>query len=230
MVRSQEYAPGRLLDVHGEGKAGVVLMWHGRGPNERRVLAPLAATVASQGFRVLVPDWNSEAADVGRSELLASVRCAHAASGAIGLDPGELSIVGWSLGGTAAVGLGVHAASLGMTVKRVVTLAANFDSIDPISGVPLADPLPLGSDQTQFVVVHGNRDEIVDPAVARVGRRRLQDAGWAVSSVSTGTDHAGIVMAEYDQASQRCLPSDDEGRQLQGRVVIKALRPTSSWG
>ena len=223
--RTEEYAPGRLLDVHGDGDARIVLMWHGRGPNERDVLAPLAGTVAAQGYRVLVPDWSSEAPDGGRSDLLASFDWARrAVEDAHG--SGQLDLVGWSLGGTAAVGLATRSAT---PIHRVVTLAANFDAVDPISGSQLPDPLPPSNGQTHFVVIHGKRDEIVDPAIGRSGARRLQDAGWSLSSVSTGVDHAGIVMTEYDQARGRCVPSQDEVRLLQGQVVIKALGPTSSW-
>ena len=37
----EEYAAGRLLDSYGES-GPVVLLWHGRGPDERDVLARLA--------------------------------------------------------------------------------------------------------------------------------------------------------------------------------------------
>lgn len=65
-----EYAPGRLVDVHGGGQDGVVLLWHGRGPDERAALAPLATMIASSGVRVLAADWHSTAPDHGRSDVL----------------------------------------------------------------------------------------------------------------------------------------------------------------
>lgn len=225
MLRTEEYAPGRSLDVHGDGDAGVILLWHGRGPNERDVLTPLGRTLAAEGYRVLVPDWSSEAGDGGRSDLLASFDWARrAAEEAEGLRP--LDVVGWSLGGTAAIGLATRSAT---PIRRVVTLAANFDAVDPISGRHLPQPLPSCHDRTQFVVIHGTRDDVVDPAIGRAGAHRLQAAGWPVSLVSTGVDHAGIVMTEYDQTRGRCVPSQDEVRLLQGQVVVKALNATSSW-
>jgi alpha/beta superfamily hydrolase len=225
VLRTEEYAPGRLLDVHGDGEVGIVLMWHGRGPNERDVLTTLAGTVAAEGYRVLVPDWNSEADDGGRSDLLASLDWARRQSEDSGR-AGELALVGWSLGGTAAVGLAVQPS--GTPLDRVVTLAANFDSVDPISGVRLPDPLAPSNGRTHIVVIHGDRDEVVDPAIGRDGARRLQQAGWPVSLVNTGTDHAGVVMTAYDEAVQRCVPTDDEVRLRQGQVVIDGLRSTSS--
>jgi predicted esterase len=70
---TEEYAPGRHVDVHGEGQDGVVLMWHGRGPDERAAMAPLAQAVALAGVRVLAADWDSTAVDHGRSDILGSL-------------------------------------------------------------------------------------------------------------------------------------------------------------
>src|SRR5215204_215731 len=114
MVSTEEYAPGRSIDIHGDGTKGLVLIWHGRGPNERVALSPLATAVAAQDIRVLVADWNSQADDGGRADLLTSMRYAREHADAIGLDPARLVVVGWSLGGTAAVSLAVHAKRLGL--------------------------------------------------------------------------------------------------------------------
>lgn len=58
---SEEGAPPRRLDVHrpaADRPAGPsVLLWHGIGPDEKDVLAPLAREIASHGLPVLVPDW-----------------------------------------------------------------------------------------------------------------------------------------------------------------------------
>src|SRR4051794_8638290 len=66
---TDEYAPFRRLDVHGDGGDGVVLLWHGRAANSRGALAGLAAVIASEGKRVVVPDWDCDEPDGGRSAL-----------------------------------------------------------------------------------------------------------------------------------------------------------------
>jgi hypothetical protein len=69
--------------VNGSGEGGVVverrvdyglaLLWHRIGVDERDVLEPPARAVSGLGVAVVVPDWESEAADGGRAHLLASV-------------------------------------------------------------------------------------------------------------------------------------------------------------
>src|SRR4030095_6009013 len=100
-VSTQEYAPGRSIDIHGDGTKGLVLMWHGRGPNERAALSPLASAVAAQGIRVLVADWNSQADDGGRADLLTSMRYAREHADAIGRDPARVGVGRGVLGGAA---------------------------------------------------------------------------------------------------------------------------------
>jgi dienelactone hydrolase len=105
MATTQEYAPGRLVDVHGEGTRGIVLLWHGRGADSRTDVAGLAEEIAGHGLTVVVPDWSSYAPDSGRADLLASLEHARGVAADREVDPDRLVVVGWSLGGTAAVGL-----------------------------------------------------------------------------------------------------------------------------
>ncbi|BAJ31914.1 MULTISPECIES: hypothetical protein [Kitasatospora] len=77
------YGPERRpVDVH-RPRAGsasgplpaalpAVLLWHGRGADEREVLAPLARAAAALGVLVVVPDWRPDGPDGGRADLLAS--------------------------------------------------------------------------------------------------------------------------------------------------------------
>jgi hypothetical protein len=69
-----ESAPGQRADVHAGRLGGpAVLLWHGRGPDERAVLGPLASALADAGCVVVAPDWRSDAADGGKAQSLASV-------------------------------------------------------------------------------------------------------------------------------------------------------------
>src|SRR4051812_45538069 len=122
MMITEEYLPGRELDVHGEGHAGIVLLWHGRAGNSRRDVAGLAAAVASRGLRVVVPDWDCEDEDGGRSTLVGSLVYAHRLAVRMGRYPSDTVVAGWSLGGTAAVGLAISERET-LPIARVVLLS-----------------------------------------------------------------------------------------------------------
>lgn len=225
-----EHAPGRPSDIHGDTHDPVVLLWHGMEPDQRGLLAPLAQTLVDAGWSVVVPDWDSSAADGGRADLLGSARLARELLVDNGHDPDALAVVGWSLGGTAAVSLTVHAKRLGIGVGGTVTLAAAIDAVDPISGSLLPTPLPrppAGRD-ARVSVLHGNRDTVVDPGVGRATATRLAASGWDVELVSTETDHAGIAMTAYDADAGKYVSTEDDTRLLQGSAVVEALRRVSS--
>ncbi|PRC48713.1 esterase, partial [Mycobacterium sp. ITM-2017-0098] len=97
-MQTQEYAPGRSVDLVGDMSAPTVLLWHGMQTDSRAALRPLAEMLSEHGVGVVVADWNSHADDGGRADLLNSVDFARqflaAAEG--------LTLVGWSMGGVAA--------------------------------------------------------------------------------------------------------------------------------
>jgi dienelactone hydrolase len=208
-MESEEYAPGRLADIHAGSGAGHVLLWHGRGPNERGVLTTLAALVAARGPTVLVPDWNSEAEDGGRADLLRSLRFARDTVEAEGHDPDSLVLVGWSLGGTAAAGLTVHARRLGVGVARTVCLAGGFVAPDPISGDVLSGHL-TSPDPSPFTLIHGIADDIAPVAMSRAFEQVLEQSQWPVELIELPTEHFGIVGAAYDEASDTWVPATDD--------------------
>jgi dienelactone hydrolase len=193
VVETVEQAPGRAADVHHGIGPGYALLWHGRGPNERGALAPLARLIAARGPSVVVPDWSSEADDGGRADLLGSARLARERIDTAGGDPDSLVLVGWSLGGTAAAGLTIHARRLGVGIAHTVCLAGAFTAPDPISGDLLTGHLPDGRDRTPFTLMHGLADENVPVAASRAFAQALQLAAWPVEVVELPTDHFGIV-------------------------------------
>jgi dienelactone hydrolase len=228
IVETLEYAPGRPADLHAGAGAGHVLLWHGRGPNERGALSTLAGLVADRGPTVIVPDWSSEADDGGRADLLRSLRYARETVEADGHEPDSLVLVGWSLGGTAAAGLTIHARRLGVGVARTVCLAGGFVAPDPISGEVLGGHLPTTPDTAPFTLIHGIADDTAPVAMSRAFAQALELAHWPVELVEMPTDHFGIVGTHYDEARDTCLPATDE-RTL-ALVAEVADRITSSRG
>jgi dipeptidyl aminopeptidase/acylaminoacyl peptidase len=204
MVTS-EYAPGRLADLLGDPRHPAVLLWHGMQSDARTAVRPLAETIACHRVAVVVPDWNSHAADGGRADLLASVDFARLAVA----HPEGLVLVGWSMGGLAAAGLTVHSATVGVAVAHTVCLAGAFMAEDPISGERLPHDLAHDGASSAFTLLHGGSDDVVPIAASRDFAATLQRGGWAVELVELDADHGSIAGARYDPGADRYLPAND---------------------
>ncbi|MDQ3157420.1 MAG: alpha/beta fold hydrolase [Actinomycetota bacterium] len=204
--KTLEYAPGRRIDIYGKRSPSTLLLWHGRGPNERDVLAPLATLVAGRGVRVLVPDWDSTSPDGGRSDLLRSVKFARKYDA---VADSQLVVGGWSLGGTAAASLALNARRLGLEYVPAVCLAGAFRTTDPLSGGPFASILPSPRGPGSIRLIHGTKDDIAVIEGAREFAVVLRDSGWTTELLELSTDHAGIVGTEFDVDRTLCLPSVD---------------------
>ncbi|MEU6235265.1 alpha/beta hydrolase [Kitasatospora sp. NPDC047058] len=221
-----EYAAGRPMDVHRPaGRPGpwpVVLLWHGRGPDERDVLHPLAREAAGLGLLVLVPDWRSDAEDGGRAHLLASFAHARRHAAAYGGDPDRFVLAGWSMGGREAVALATHPDTpAGDRPTAAVGISSSY--VNPALTTGEA-PLPLLTGRVSPVplwLVHGTRDELV-PAE----RTRELDAALlkpAERLLEPDTDHAGTVLTEYDPAFNRCRPARAGHAVDAGRATARLL-------
>lgn len=186
MTETREYAPGRLLDVHGDPSAATVLLWHGRGPDEREVLAPFAGLIADTGLRVVVPDWDSTSEDGGRTHLLLSIK--HV----LGLDTPWL-VAGWSLGGAAAASLALNGRKLGLGPIAGVSLAGVFTKEDPLTGRPFLERVIYERRQGTITLIHGVDDAIAAVEASQAFHRNLTEAGWSGDLFELDTDHAGIV-------------------------------------
>lgn len=204
---TDEYAPGRLVDVHGDGQDGVVLLWHGRGPNERTVLGPLARAVTPSGVRVLAADWDSTAADHGRSDVLGSLEYARRTAAGLGIAPADVAVVGWSLGATAALSLAVGPAG----PARTVLLAPGDGprAVSAATGEPLPEVFPAPAGPHGIDLIHGSRDDISHPALVHALAARLRRAGWQPTVTELAVDHSGIVGLAIDPETQRYVPAED---------------------
>ncbi|MFF4222304.1 alpha/beta hydrolase [Streptomyces sp. L500] len=229
---------GKLIDVHrpapGAGPWGtapppVVLLWHGVGPDERDVMRPLAEAVAREGVLVLVPDWRSDEPDGGRAQLLASLEFARARAAGLGGDPERFVLAGWSAGGSAAVGVALRPdVAGGRRPAAVVSIASRYDLPNRTTGtVPLTDLTdPAGAPETSAVpitLVHGTADTLIPAERSRDVRDALAARDRPVLLEEPATDHAGVIMTEYDPAAGRCRPSEDPGVLAAGRTTARAI-------
>ncbi len=202
---TQEYAPGRAVDVIGDMSAPTVLMWHGMQTDSRTALRPLAEMLAMHKLGVVVADWDSHANDGGRADLLSSVDFARQFGGAAA----GLALVGWSMGGVAAAGLTVHSARFDVSLVHTICLGGAFMARDPISGEHVADgltPLAVGS---PFTLLHGVHDDVVPVTASREFAAGLERVGWPVRLVELDTDHGAIAGARYDATVDQYFPADD---------------------
>ncbi|MGP4046401.1 alpha/beta hydrolase [Streptomyces sp. 2A115] len=216
---------GQLLDIHRATApdAPTVLLWHGRGPAERDVLGALAATVARLGATVIVPDWHPDAPDGGRPQLAASLRFTWD----FVPDPAKITLVGWSLGGRAAMATALRPdPPEGWRPAAVVGIAARYNQPEPLLGLPspmavcaTAPPLPIH-------LVHGTADRVCDFANAREFQAVLASHGRQAPLTELTTDHSGAVMAEYAPELGRCRPAHSGSSYREGlrtaRVIAEA--------
>jgi predicted esterase len=194
------------------GPEPVVLLWHGVGPDERDVLEPLARATAALGVVVFVPDWRSDAPDGGRGHLLSSVSFARQQASRFGGNADAIVLAGWSKGGNAAAGLAVNPmAASGWQPAAVVCLAAGFSRPAPTTGTAPASDLAVASAApVPFWLVHGTLDPVVNITESPKFAALLTEHGWPVQLEELQTDHAGVVMAEYDEEHRRCRPSSEQ--------------------
>ncbi|MBF9071552.1 alpha/beta hydrolase [Streptacidiphilus fuscans] len=205
------YGPGDLLlDVHRpEGTpTGTVLLWHGRGAQERDVLGALAQQAAARGLLVLVPDWQPDAEGAGWSQLRASAAFLRQRAGEWGGDPEHAVLAGWSLGARAALATVLRPADSwdGWRPAAVVGIAGNYlTSHDPRMGPPATEELATTAQPPLPVhLVHGSADTLVDVSNSREFHTALAQHHWPVAYTETATDHAGVVMTEFAPELGRC--------------------------
>ncbi len=186
-----------------------MLLWHGRGPNERDVLAPLASAMAREGFVVFVPDWQSDRQPEARNDLLTSLSYALDRAPSAGGDKDRTIVAGWSLGANAAADLVLHPEEAdGWRPAGFAGFAGSYDE-SPISGLPLVGapgtvPAPMS---IPCLVTHGSNDTVVPVQRSRDFAQRVSASGWPISTLEPETDHAGVIGTEYDPNMGRCFPT-----------------------
>ncbi|MCV7424692.1 esterase [Mycobacterium yunnanensis] len=219
-----DYAPGRAADVYGSPDDPAVLLWHGMQTDSKGALTPLAALIAGHRLAVVVPNWNSHAADGGRADLLASAAFARGNA----VNAGNLVVVGWSMGGLAAAGATMNPEVAGMRFAHTICLAGAFTATDPISGGRLEEQ-PSVAPTGAFTLLHGLHDDVVPITVSTTFANHLGDHGWPAEVVELDADHGSIAGAAYDAEGDRYVPSDDPrtvdvAREVAERIAVAAGR------
>lgn len=218
-VRTVEYAPGRLADVFGEPAPSTILLWHGAQTDARAAVGPLAGMLGGRSAVVVVPDWNSHAADGGRADLLRSLEFTRN----LATDAERILLVGWSMGGAAAAGVTLHAAQFDFAPAHTVCLAGAFMVPDPISGAPLTDGLNAAGVGSPFSLLHGLDDDVVPVAASRDFAARLESVGWPVEMVELAADHGSIAGADYDALADRYEPAKDGPARIVAQQVADRI-------
>jgi acetyl esterase/lipase len=235
--RAVPYGHGKVLDIYrpgwteaATGPEPVVLLWHGVGPDDRETLEPLACATAALGLTVVVPDWRSDAPDGGRAHLLSSVSFTRQQAPVLGGNADAIVLAGWSRGGRAAAGLAVNPeVAGGWRPAAVVCLASGFSRPAPTTGTsPAIDLAQGGVTPVPVWLVHGTADPVVSITESRKFAALLATYGWPVQLAELPTDHAGVVMTEYDPERGRCRPASDrnaiEAGQRTARILQAAAR------
>jgi predicted esterase len=207
------YCGEQLLDIYEpevSRTSTAVVLWHGRGANEREALEPLARHVAGGGVRVMVPDWSTDDDADGRNHLTASLSFVLN-SGSKERPVTRVVLAGWSLGASAGLDLLCHAEAFGgWRPDALVCISGGFHR-SPYSPEQPSDSSVDPS--VPLVLIHGASDEVVPPERSRVTFDRLLQEGWNVTLREVATDHAGAIGTVFDPARHRCVPTDDPGRQ-----------------
>ncbi len=223
-------ANGKAVDIYRPSTRGgpdplpAVLIWHGMGPDERDILRPVAAAVAAGGTVVFAPDWRSDAPDRGRAHLLDSLEFVRKEAAGHGADADRLVVAGWSAGAGAAVGL-VTRPDLFDAPRpaAVVGLAGRYDVPARTTGTaPLDDVVAHAPEAAPVHLVHGTEDGL-DVTHSRVFAEALAARSWPVRLVEPVSDHAGVLMSEYDAVVGRCVPSASEWARVGGEATVEAI-------
>jgi predicted esterase len=219
----------RLLDVYRPAphrtSAPCVLLWHGVGPDERDVLATLAQETASYGRTVFVPDWRSDAADGGRSHLIASLRYVRDNASVHGADPEHIVLAGWSAGAGSAIAIALRPdLTDGWRPAAVVGIAGDYDRpARSTASVPLHDLAETSASPVPVRLVHGSADSAVSIHRSRALHTELQARHWPVQLAELDTDHAGVIATEYDPALGRCRATTDPRALDAGADVARVI-------
>jgi hypothetical protein len=107
----------------------------------------------------------------------------------------------------------------------VICLATGFTNRAPITGTsPASDLAAAAVSPVPFWLVHGTLDPVISVTESRNFAALLAMCGWPVQFEEPRTDHAGVVMAEYDPELKRCRPARDRSAVEAGQRTAEVMR------
>ena len=97
--------------------------------------------------------------------------------------------------------------------------------MSPIGNGPIADlsRAAASGKPVPFHLVHGTRDSRVNIQQSRDFAAAAADRGWPIRLTEPDTDHAGVVMTEYDPARRRCRPTIEPHAVAAGRLSARTI-------
>ncbi|MDG4863196.1 alpha/beta hydrolase, partial [Streptomyces sp. T-3] len=206
-----------------------VLLWHGLGPDERDILAPLAREIARLGVTVLVPDWRSDRPDGGREHLTDALRFGrdYARDGVDGVR--QLVLAGWSAGAGAAVGAALQPELFdGWRPAAVVGIAGGYRRPARTTGTAPLEAVGRATAPVPVRLVHGTMDAAVPVDSSRELHEALLAHGWDSELSEPAADHAGVLGCVYDPTAQRCLPAAEPSVRDLGRATARVIAAAAS--
>ncbi len=172
----------------------------------------------------MVPDWRSDAPDGGRAHLQESLQFTRSHTAELGGDPAHFVLAGWSMGGRAAMGIAMHPETAGgWRPAAVVGIASSYQAAAPTTGTSPLDELTRQARPLPVYLVHGTGDTVVDVRHSRELFTKMRERNWPVSIDTPESDHAGVVMTEYDPRLGRCRPVRAGHAQQAGKTTARIL-------
>ncbi len=100
--------------------------------------------------------------------------------------------------------------------------------MSPVRNGPMADiaapaAAGAGAEPVPFHLAHGTRDTMVNIQQSRDFAAAAASHGWPVRLTEPDTDHAGIVMTEWDPARRRCRPTTEPHAVTAGRLLARTI-------
>jgi dienelactone hydrolase len=211
-LHTSEYAPGKRAIIRDADPAHVALLWHGRGRCQAHVMDRVAAHVAPHQITTVAVDWDSENAEAGRDDLMASLSVVRERYPAA-----RLTLVGWSLGATAAISLAnLQPAAV---MSSIVALAPGDGPHvrDPFTAGPL--PRSFDGGPVPVALVYGTRDPLSTPDRVTGLHMRLRASGWPAQLHGIDADHASIVGSAYVERTEQYVAAPRASSQALAEVA-----------
>lgn len=234
-VLSPEGTQGMLVfGPDGDGRWPVVLAMHGID-GEAEDMAELATRLAREGVVVFAPTYRTDVTtEEGREQAGMDLECAYRFARSVAAEHGgdldrPVTFVGWSLGATGALALGLSEDLDPSGDLGCFSPAPRPDVVVAISGChyewegrpsDLIDVSELGNDAADVVLVAGEEDATCAAWQTEDMAAELRSAGYDLDLVLLeGADHPAPVFHEVVDGEWVVDPNDPAGERTVGLIL-----------